>query len=126
MFFSPLQLSSRTKAKKEALPPKSKHLIISQRGTFLQKLEIFWESMRNPGKAWEIPGKHGKSKESMENPGKAWEIPGELDIPGLHGKTRESMENPRKSWERTENHRKSCEILAKAVKTQELLLKPGK
>ena len=87
MFFSPPQLSSRTKAKKEALPvaichPKSKHLIISQRGTFLQKLEIFWESMRNPGKAWEIPGKHGKSKESMENPGKAWEIPGELEIPG--------------------------------------------
>ena len=82
MFFSPPQLSSRTKAKKEALPPKSKHLIISQRGIFLQKLEIFWESMRNPGKAWEIPGKHGKSKESMENPGKAWEIPGELEIPG--------------------------------------------
>ena len=81
MFFSPPQLSLRTKAKKEALPPKSKHLIISQRGTFLPKLEIFWESMRNPGKAWEIPGKHGKSQETMENPGKAWEIPGELDIP---------------------------------------------
>ena len=76
MIFFLFPANSRTKAKKEALPPKSKHLIISQRGTFLQKLEIFWESMRNPGKAWEIPGKHGKSKESMENPGKAWEIPG--------------------------------------------------
>ena len=80
--FSPPQLSLRTQAKNEALPPKSKYLIKSQRGIFLQKLEIFWESMRNPGEAWEIPGKHGKSKESMENPGKAWEIPGELEIPG--------------------------------------------
>ena len=34
VFLSP-QLSSRTKAKKEAMPPISKHLIISQRGTGL-------------------------------------------------------------------------------------------
>ena len=30
--------------------------------------------MRNPGKAWEISGKYGKSRETPENPGKPWGI----------------------------------------------------
>ena len=40
------------------------------------------ESMGNPGKAWEILGKHWKSRDSMRNPGKAWKIPGSQEIPG--------------------------------------------
>ena len=31
-------------------------------------------SMRNPGKAWEISGKYGKSRETPKNPGKSWVI----------------------------------------------------
>ena len=75
--------------------------------------------MGNPRKAWEIQGKHGKSREGMGNPGR-------VGNPRIAWETQESMENPGKSWERTGNHRKSCEILAKAAKTQEMLLKPGK
>ena len=59
------------------------------------------EGMGNPGKAWDILGNHWKSRDSMENPGKAWKIPGK------HGK----------SW---------GNLPGKAVKTQEMLLKPGK
>ena len=56
MFFSPPQLSLRNKAKEKTLPPKSK---------FHQKPEKSLESMGNPGKAREIPGK-------------AWEILGNM------------------------------------------------
>ena len=31
-------------------------------------------SMRNPGKAWEISGKYGKSRETPKNPGKSRDI----------------------------------------------------
>ena len=31
-------------------------------------------SMRNPGKAWEISEKYGKSRETPKNPGKSWDI----------------------------------------------------
>ena len=99
MFFSLPQLSSNT-AKKEALPPKSKH----SKGYWANSSK----NLKNSGKAWEFPEKHGKYRKNMGNPEKSWEIP------GMHGK----------SWESTGNHRKSCEILAKAVKTQEMLLKP--
>ena len=68
--------------------------------------------MGHPGKAWEIPRRHGKSPKSIGNPGITWEIPVK------HGKSKEI-------WESTENLRKRCEILENAVK-QEMLLKPGK
>ena len=52
------------------------------------------EGMGNPGKAWDILGKHWKSRDSMENPGKAWKIPGKHgkswgNLPGKAVKTRE-------------------------------------
>ena len=31
-------------------------------------------SMRNPGKAWEISGEYGISRETPKNPGKSWVI----------------------------------------------------
>ena len=55
--------------------------------------------MGNPGKAWEIPGKHWIFRVSMGNPGKAWKIPRNLG--------------------------KAQEIPGKAVKSWEMLLKPG-
>ena len=86
MFFSHPQLSLLTKVKEKALPPKSK---------FHQMPEKSLESMENPGKAWEIPGKHGKSRESMGNPGKAWKIQGKhrksWEILGKHGKSQEKL-----------------------------------
>ena len=51
------------------------------------------KNLKNHRKAWEIPGRDGKSWESMGNPGKAWEIPGK------QGKFREGMGNPGKAWE---------------------------
>ena len=82
MFFSPLQLSLHNKAKEKALPPKSK---------FHQKPEKSLESMGNPGKTWEILGKHGKSRQGIGNPGKAWKIPGKH---GRYQEFRESTGNP--------------------------------
>ena len=60
--------------------------------------------MGNPVKAWEIPGRLGISWESIGNPGIAWKILGKH---GKHGK----------SW---------GNLPGKAVKTREMLLKPGK
>ena len=117
MFFSPLQLSSRTKAKKEALPPKSKHLIISQRGTGLIPQK---NSGKISGKAWEILRSLGKYWESMGNPGKAWETRRK------HWISRVSMGNPRKAWKILRNLGKAQAIPAKAVKSWEMLLKPNK
>ena len=79
MLFSPLQLSLHNKAKEKAL---------------LQKANAT-KNLKNPWKAWEIPGRHGKSWESMGNPGKAWEIV------ARHRKSRLNMENTGKhgkSW----------------------------
>ena len=59
--------------------------------------------MGNPRKAWEIQGKHGKSREGMGNPGRvgyprvAWENPGK------HGKSREILGKHRKSQEKMGN-----------------------
>ena len=77
VFLSP-QLSSRTKAKKEAI---SKGYLANSS-----------KNMKNSGKAWEIPEKHGKYQKSMGNPEKSWEIPGK------HGKSQERMGNPGKAW----------------------------
>ena len=76
MLFSPLQLSLHNKAKEKAL---------------LQKANAT-KNLKNPWKAWEIPGRHGKSWESMGNPGKAWEIP------ARHRKSRQGIGNPGKAW----------------------------
>ena len=75
MFFSPPQLSLHNKAKEKAL---------------LQKANAT-KNLKNPWKAWEIPGRHGKSWESMGNPGKAWEIP------ARHRKSRQGIGNPGKA-----------------------------
>ena len=47
--------------------------------------------MGNPGKAWEILGKHGKSWQGIGNPRKAWKIPGKH---GRYQEFRESAGNP--------------------------------
>ena len=61
VFLSP-QLSLRNKAKEKVLPPKNK---------VQQKPEKSLKFMGNPGKAWEILGKHTKSRQGIGNPGKA-------------------------------------------------------
>ena len=85
VFLSP-QLSSRTKAKKEAI---SKGYLANSS-----------KNMKNSGKAWEIPEKHGKYQKSMGNPEKSWEIPGKhgksQDSMGTHGKSREIFGKDRK------------------------------
>ena len=48
--------------------------------------------MGNPGKAWEILGKHGKSRQGIGNPEKAWKILGKH---GRYQEFRESTGNPR-------------------------------
>ena len=100
-----------------------------------------FKNLKNPGKsrkAWEIVlGKHGKSREGMGNPGKAWAIPGThwksresignprkaLEIPGKYWKSRDSMGNSRIAWKIPG---KPGKIPGKAVKSWEMLLKPGK
>ena len=82
LFLSLPQLSSCT-AKKEALPPKSKH----SKGYWANSSK----NLKNSGKAWEFPEKHGKYRKNMGNPRNAWEIPGK------DGKSRESMGNPGKA-----------------------------
>ena len=47
--------------------------------------------MGNPGKAWEILGKHGKFRQGIGNPGKAWKILGKH---GRYQEFRESTGNP--------------------------------
>ena len=70
--------------------------------------------MGNPVKAWEIPGKHGQSREGMGIPEKAWEFPGK------HWKSRESMGNPGKAKDIPGEHGKYQEFLGNAVKTREI------
>ena len=51
--------------------------------------------MGNPRKAWEIQGKHGKSREGMGNPGR--------------------VGNPRMVWENPGKHGKYLEMVSKIV-----------
>ena len=75
VFLSPAAFLSAVKQKK-------KHCLQKANAT---------KNLKNPRKALEIPGRHGKSREGMVNPGKAWEILGK------HGKYWEGMGNPSKA-----------------------------
>ena len=109
-------LSPRTfPAKKEALPPKSKH----SKGYWANSSK----NLKNSGKAWEFPEKHGKYWKNMGNPEKSWEIP------GMHGKSWERMGNPGKAWEILVKHWKSRDSKGnpgKHTKTRDILGKHRK